>query len=157
MDPIVRKSCVLIFVGPETDSGELNRLNEIKLRSPDQERIIFAGPSQNPEDWIRASDLFLSCSEFEGMPLSPIEAIGSGIPAVLSQIAGHEFLFPYSEHYSLVHPEHGAKCIEGIINQIKSNYLNYRLSLWERTQTIRTQFTLSAMSKQYEKLYERRK
>ncbi|MBC7397843.1 MAG: glycosyltransferase family 4 protein, partial [Bdellovibrionales bacterium] len=154
MTPELRKSASLIFVGPETDPGEQARLEQLISETPDSNRIMIAGASQSPHEWIKAADLFLSSSEFEGMPLAPVEALGSGIPAVLSRIPGHEFLENYASLYPLSEPALGAKAVEFAMESTLDDNEAYRLELWEKSKAIRKSFTLSIMSKRYEKLYE---
>jgi len=38
---------------------------------------------------LSSSDVFLSCSRWEGLPLAVLEAMASGLPAVLSEVDGH--------------------------------------------------------------------
>lgn len=152
--PRVRAECTLLFVGPESDPGELKRLQIIAENLPDSERVVFAGASQVPHDWIRASDMFLSSSEFEGMPLAPVEAIGSGVPALLSRIAGHEFLSSFADLYPFQQAHLGAESVERAFQRTMEDDAAFRQECWIRTQSIRESFTLRAMSRQYEKLYE---
>lgn len=154
MEPDTRRRACLIFVGPETEKGALAALQAQIAEASDRERIVLAGPSQTPHEWVSASDLFLSCSEFEGMPLAPIEAIGSGVPAVLSKIPGHEFLDPYCHLYSLDHPATGAAVLEHVMLETFNNDANYRQKLWQRTASLRESFTLTTMSHHYGRLYE---
>lgn len=153
LSPEMRSRCALLFVGPETEPGELDRLRLILRDTPDVDRIAFVGASLVPQEWIRASDLFLSCSEFEGMPLAPVEALGSGVPAVLSQIPGHEFLASFAEFFPLV-PGLGARAVEDIFQRSMVDDTALRQECWKRSQAIRDSFTLTTMSRQYEKLYE---
>lgn len=154
LTPECRLKSTLIFVGPETDPGELKRLKEITSRVPNSDRIQFVGASQNPHEWIQAADVFLSASEFEGMPLSPVEAIGSGVPSVLSRIPGHEFLAPYADLYLLEQPEKGAEFVERLVEQTFSNDSGLREAVWIKMKRLRESFTLETMAKNYQKLYE---
>ena len=149
-----RHKCRLIFVGPATDTHEAERIGGLISKSMDPEHICMAGPSLKPHDWLRCADLYLSCSEFEGMPLSPVEAIGSGIPSVLSDIPGHDFLKSYAETYSLSDPNAGALHLEKIVALMVENDSKLRESAWISSQGLRDAFTLKSMSTRYEKLYE---
>ena len=86
---------LLIFLGQESASGQIASLKNA-LTDRGRTNTVFPGASMAPRDWIAASDAFLSLSEFEGMPLAPLESIGSGLPALLSEIPGHEFLKPFA-------------------------------------------------------------
>ncbi len=154
LDPMVRKQSILAFVGPEAAPGELSKLLAIIADAPDSDRILLVGASHSPEEWIAAADLFLSSSEFEGMPLAPVEAVGSGLPAVLSQIPGHEFLSPYAELYELNSPSFAAKAIERVFETTVKDENRFRNKLWNQSAPLRSSFTLEHMSTQYQNLYE---
>jgi len=151
---VIRSRSVLIFVGPETEPGAKGRLEALAAAIPDREKVIFAGGSDMPLEWMRLSDVFLSCSEFEGMPLSPVEALGCGVPAILSEIPGHEFLSSHADLYPLDRPELGAQALTRLFDESNSDEIAYRKRKWSGAQVIRDSFTPGAMAKQYEKLYE---
>jgi glycosyltransferase EpsD len=47
------------------------------------------GKRSNPCDYIRASDLYVSASEKEGLPFNILEALGCGKITLASDIKGH--------------------------------------------------------------------
>jgi glycosyltransferase involved in cell wall biosynthesis/O-antigen/teichoic acid export membrane protein len=151
--PEIRQNCSLLLVGPETETGEWARIENLIKNAKDSERIVLAGPTLAPQEWLKAADVYLSCSEFEGMPLSPIEAIGSGIPALLSKIPGHEFLEPFAQSFELEKPLIGAELLTEMIGRISKDDNLYRRELWDRTEALRAGYTLATMSGHYEKLY----
>jgi len=51
--------------------------------------VIFTGYTNHINDYCRVSDLLVSTSLQEGLPISMIEAIGTGLPVVCSKIRGH--------------------------------------------------------------------
>lgn len=108
LEPSVRRKATLLFVGLETEPGQLDKLNKAIEAAPDRDRVLYLGPTHQPGLWLQASEVFLSSSEFEGMPLASIEAAGSGLALVLSAIPGHESLKSNSLQYPLEHPEQGA-------------------------------------------------
>jgi len=148
-----RLSSVLIFVGPETFEGELSRLKSGIEKSKNPERVIYAGPSQHPARWIRASDVFVSSSEFEGMPLAPNEAAGSGLPVLLSDIPGHECLNDMGYLYPLADPGVGAEKLSDILAQLDSDYSGALKKYWEKGQRIRQTLSTRAMALEYQKNY----
>ena len=48
--------------------------------------IIFAGHTATPEHWLAAADVFALPSDTEQMPLSLLEAMASGLPAVCTDV-----------------------------------------------------------------------
>ena len=51
--------------------------------------IIFTGYTSHVADFCRLSDVLVMPSQQEGLPLSMIEAIATGLPVVASKIRGH--------------------------------------------------------------------
>jgi hypothetical protein len=69
------------MVGPETDPGHGERVLGI-LGSKSWADAAALGVhwvpgTDQPLEWMRAADLFLTASEYEGMPLAPLEAVVS--------------------------------------------------------------------------------
>lgn len=60
-----------------------------KCKSLGLARVYFHGFVSNVTPWLQISDLFVSASASEGMPLAVLEAISCGLPALLSDIAPH--------------------------------------------------------------------
>ncbi|MFV0599118.1 MAG: glycosyltransferase family 4 protein [Bacteroidales bacterium] len=87
--PIVRafnsaklENAVLVFIG----DGEL--LNEAK--SVANENIIFKGFVSNAAEYFSASDVLISASLSEGLPLNSLEALSAGMGLILSNIKAHK-------------------------------------------------------------------
>ena len=61
--------------------------NLIKIKGLNN--IQLPGSCQNVYSHLLASDIFLSCSLYEGLPLSIIEAMSIGLPIVASNVVGN--------------------------------------------------------------------
>jgi glycosyltransferase involved in cell wall biosynthesis len=55
--------------------------------------VILAGYRTDIWSWMKAADLFVSASHFEGRVNSVMEAAACGVPLVLSDIPGHREMF----------------------------------------------------------------
>jgi glycosyltransferase involved in cell wall biosynthesis len=55
--------------------------------------VVFPGFKSNIEDYISASDYYVSSSLTEGLPLSVIESLSFGLPLLLSNIEAHLEIF----------------------------------------------------------------
>lgn len=73
--------CQLHLIG---DGNLRTQLEQLAAGDPS---ILFHGVKNNVHDWLLAADCFVMPSRHEGLPIAAIEAIGSGLPCVFSDIA----------------------------------------------------------------------
>jgi glycosyltransferase involved in cell wall biosynthesis len=72
-----------VVVGDGPLRGPLERLSrELGI----QDRVSFAGHQSKVEDWLRRARVFVLTSDSEGLALSVMEAMASGLPAVVSDV-----------------------------------------------------------------------
>lgn len=149
LKPEFRERCSLIFVGPCTDEPFGLELQKRISASPDSNRVFRTGPTRSPESWIEISDVYLSCSEFEGLPLGPIEAMSSGLPTLLSDIPGHEIFRDTAWLYPTEHPVSGALKLERIL----SSATHRHPSPSSIPPSLKNQFSVETMADRYMELY----
>jgi glycosyltransferase involved in cell wall biosynthesis len=80
----------LVLVG-SGDGQSLSAEEELRARAsvaPLAGRVVFAGRRDRVADWLRAADLFVFPSEFEGLGISLVEALSCGLPAIGSRTGG---------------------------------------------------------------------
>jgi glycosyltransferase involved in cell wall biosynthesis len=148
-----RAKCLLVLAGPETLDGELARLQSIAATVPDSQSIVFPGRIPEPVPWLLASDIFLSGSEYEGMPLAPIEACGAGLAVILSNIEGHRLLADAARFFDLDSPKDGARHIMDALKERSlepRSYFQRRIVVAER---MRALHGIGKMAKTYLDLY----
>jgi glycosyltransferase involved in cell wall biosynthesis len=153
LSPLARSKSALLFVGPESEAGTLKKLRDAMKNVPDPSRVLFLGATHSPDLWLGCSDVALSCSQFEGMPLGPIEAAGAGLPLVLSEIPGHAALKDCGAQYLLGDPDQGARLLERTLAELESAADGRFREAWEKARDIRSRYTLSRMSDAYARLY----
>lgn len=151
--PEVRQRSALLFVGPEALPDEAQKLREQFAGLPDTERLHITGQTFDPLAWLQAGDIYLSSSASEGMPLSALEAAGSGLPSVLSQIPGHIFLEPCAALYPLEDPKIGAQMIGATIARLEENSSRYYQELWQNSRWIATEHSPANMAERYAEIY----
>ena len=151
LDPTIRARSVLLLLGPETSPGHRKELEALAAAGPDSHRIIFLGRSRTPTRWLQASDVFLSGSEYEGMPLAPIEAGGAGVPLVLSNIQGHHVLIGKARFFPFADPVLGACALEEELKALENGASNRRLETIATE--IRARHSGAAMADTYMGLY----
>jgi glycosyltransferase involved in cell wall biosynthesis len=88
----------LVLVGDGPDRRELSE------SAPG--RVLFAGASEEVDRWYAAADLVVLPSRWEGMALTPLEAMACGRPVVVTDVGGaRECLPPGQRETSLVPPD----------------------------------------------------
>lgn len=73
---------------------------EMALRQMSQgmSNVHFRGQVEDVADHLRAADIYVSASTAEGLPNAVLEALASGLPAVLSDIPPHQELARLALH-----------------------------------------------------------
>ena len=145
LPPFLRTQSVLVLVGQESSEGELAKLRKQALDLQIDKEVVFAGPSRTPLEWLNASQVFISLSEFEGMPLSPIEAFGAGKILVLSEIPAHT-LFMGKTYWN---------DLEGAIEQSKGETFKAEQERFIEADYWRREYGASGMARQYQHFYEK--
>lgn len=79
------KSFIFILIG----DGEEKSTIEKKISENKIDNVKLLGYRKNVNEYLHASDLFLSTSLWEGLPYSLIEATRAGIPIVASDVTGN--------------------------------------------------------------------
>ncbi|MFJ6935529.1 glycosyltransferase [Streptomyces sp. NPDC101132] len=88
----------LVLVGDGPDAA--------RLRHSAPSGVLFAGAAADIRPWLRAADLVVLPSRWEGMALAPLEAMACGRPVVVSDVSGaRESLPPGQAPLCLVPPE----------------------------------------------------
>ncbi|WP_181416893.1 glycosyltransferase [Nitrospira lenta] len=75
------RDCILHIVG----DGDLRQ--KLTTLAEGDNSIIFHGIQSNVHEWLLAADCFVMPSRYEGLPIAGIEAAGTGLPCVFSDIA----------------------------------------------------------------------
>ncbi|MCR5450834.1 MAG: glycosyltransferase [Solobacterium sp.] len=77
--------------------GDGDQLSEIKQLYRNNSRLDFRGNVSNVDEYLKASDVYVSASRSEGLPNGVLEAMASGIPVVISDIEQHKEIFEADE------------------------------------------------------------
>ena len=83
--------CRLLIAGEGEERDALMSLAaELGLES----RVQFLGALDHPREFLHLIDIYVSASQYEGLPIAVIEAMAVGKPCVLSDVPGHAALVP---------------------------------------------------------------
>jgi glycosyltransferase involved in cell wall biosynthesis/O-antigen/teichoic acid export membrane protein len=77
---------VLVGSGDRSFDGCEQELREYVRTTQLDSRVTFTGHVENVQDYLHASDLFVSCSDSEGFGLSLVEAMAAGLPCVSTAV-----------------------------------------------------------------------
>ena len=81
----------LVIAGEGEEQAQLMcRVAQMGLNA----RVQFLGPLEHAREFLQLIDIYVSASQYEGLPIAVIEAMAVGKPCVLSAIAGHAALVP---------------------------------------------------------------
>jgi glycosyltransferase involved in cell wall biosynthesis len=81
----VDAAILYLHVGPEEDGHPERKLAQAAGASS---RVRFYGTVQDITSILHASDVFVMPSLYEGCPIATIEAMGAGLPCILSDVPG---------------------------------------------------------------------
>lgn len=150
----VRAESRLFFVGPWREKSYRSELEEVWLRLPMSERVHFVGGSDQPEAWYTAADLCFSCSEYEGHPLVPVEAIGEGAPFLASDIPGHSFIGEFGFLYPAGSPREGAAAVVKLLERKSQDPQGFQELIERSRHRIRARYSEESSVKKYSQIYE---
>lgn len=91
---------ILIGEGPERNKYE-SLINSLNLK----EDVFLFGEEKNASRLLKTFDLFVLPSIFEGMSLSLVEAVASGIPVLASRVGGNEEIIGVDNCFELNNKE----------------------------------------------------
>jgi len=138
----------LLFVGEGPLQSELKRkIGALGL----QERVHLLGKRADVPEILNAADVFVLSSDYEGNPLSVMEAMAAGKPMICTAVGGVPELI--EDGCGLLVPPRDAKVLSKAMSHMLENP-NARKSMGEKSAKRAVErFDLRAMTKAYEDLY----
>ena len=139
----------LLIVGDGPESPRLRQLTaELNL----QPRVFFAGPRRDIPGILKAADLFVMPSLFEGFGLAALEAMAAGLPVVAADTAGLTDLIDPNRTGLLVPPSNSHQLAQAITTLLADPPLAARLAAAARSDA-RDHFSLHRTIADYCHLY----
>ena len=115
--------------------------------------ICFRGVSSNIYPELHASDVFILPSKWEGIPISIIEAMGTGLPIVASNVGGISDMIEDGKEGILINPE-TEELVDALLKFVNDFELRKAMGTAARKKSV--EFSAIAMSRYYLKLYKER-
>lgn len=133
--------------------GEGELLDEMKdyaekLKVAD--KVEFLGLQSNVYPYLNKADVFCLPSEYEGVPMTLIEAMGTGLPIVASNVGGIPDMLVNGENALLVEPNYVA--VENAIEKLY-NDVEFRIRLGNAAALRSEEFSAKVMASSYIKIY----
>lgn len=114
-----------------------------------QDKVIFKGMAHNVADYLDQSDIFVSSSKEEGMPLSVLEAMAHGLPCILSDIPAHREICQDGVVIYGTEPHQLADKIESVNEVFHSPQL--KIKIWN---FVKDNFSIEKMLNDYSLIYQ---
>ena len=124
-----------------------DRVHEFNL----SDRVMFRGISENIFCKLHDADLFILPSKWEGVPISILEAMGTGIPIIASKVGGVGNMLIDGQSGILIDPA-GDKLYQAICRLIQDE--EYRRKLGTHAREMSERYSAKFMEEQYEALYQ---
>ena len=131
--------------------GDGPLLESLKSQYSDTyKNIFFLGEISNFNTYCDF-DIFVLCSDSEGLPMSAIEAGSAGLPLILSDVGGCSELIYYSNNKSnglLI--KNNVDNLSETLTEMSINYMTY----YKCAQNMRDKFNINSISHEYIKLIQ---
>lgn len=132
--------------------GELESyLKELSQTLRIEDKVRFLGFRNDISEICMASDLFLFPSYQEGLPVSVIEAMASGLPIVCSAIRGNTDLIENGKGGYLVEPDDVNGFVDAITKLIKNVALREEMSVYNKASSV--EFDIESVKEEMSKIY----
>lgn len=140
-----RKDCFFVFCGAR---GPL--LEVAKEKTNTIPNVLFTDYVENINQYLQASDFYITTSLSEGLPLNVIEALSAGLPSILSNIPQHKYIAKNSD----VGLFYETNDIKDLVEKIKKILLiDYEQYSKNAHALAEDKFSAEAMSENYQKFY----
>jgi glycosyltransferase involved in cell wall biosynthesis len=140
----------LVLAGQGVLRAQLQeRVNQLGLTS----RVHFLGLRTDIPEVLGAADIFALGSDYEGNPLSVIEAMAAGLPIVSTAAGGVPELLQNGKQGFIVQPGRGEQLSEGMMTLLKDPELRRTMGAAAAARA-KEKFDVAAMVRAYEELYD---
>ena len=87
------------LIGEGTDSNDCMKLAKSLMDHQSFHNIEFIGKTNNVKKYLKKATLFILSSDYEGMPLSALEASYFNIPVIMPDVGGAYEIKEYGSGY----------------------------------------------------------
>lgn len=132
--------------------GELRSILERKIKKYKlKEKIILKGYLENVSKELKKSDIYVMSSNYEGLPLSILEAMACGLPIIATNVGGIPEVVTNNKNGILVDVGNKKQLIDAL-RKIIYDY-NLRSIMGKFSLEMSKKYNIQNMTSEYEKLY----
>ena len=139
----------LTLLGDGEDREKIK--NAIKANNADS-YIFTLGLKKNVEDYLKKSDIYVSASKTEGLPLSILEAMACGLPVVATDAGGTRDIVKDGINGFLIEVDNEVEMKAALQQLINNKQLRKACSA--KSREIAEQWSVEKCTQGYEMLYE---
>jgi glycosyltransferase involved in cell wall biosynthesis len=114
--------------------------------------VVFAGYREDVPSILSACDLFVLASVHEGLPISLMEAMALGTPAVVTNVGGNPEIIEHGEQGLLVRPGDPRALAENVVSLLLDDTRRARLGQAARERA--ASFSIAGSVRRIEQVYE---
>lgn len=119
----------------------------------EKKRLVFAGLSATPEQWMACMDIYLMSSDFEGMPVALLESMSMSCVPVVTQVGGIPSVIDHGINGFLFSRVEEQAAVDHIVQLV--NYPEQRIQLAKAArQKIKTSYSVTKMVTALEHVYD---
>jgi glycosyltransferase involved in cell wall biosynthesis len=145
------KTLVEAFLEKSPESNEIllilgdgPEMNDLKIKVENHPQIQLLGFKNNPNEYLQAADVFISCSHSEGLPNTVVEAASCGLYCILSDIPQHREIFDEYSNQASFFSCSNVQELSKLMMENEPSFANNNFSL-----------TAKKMTSSYMELYEK--
>lgn len=143
-------TCVLVIAG---EGSEETRLRALAAELGIERGLRFIGLRSDLPDILPLLDVFLLSSHTEGISVTLLEAMASGVPAVVTDVGGNPEVVVEGETGFLVPPEDVGVMADRVMKILSNRALSERMSRTS-VERVTTEFSFSRMFMKYREIYD---
>lgn len=127
----------------------------LRQAAADNPRVVFTGLQRGEtlQALFRGAAMFVSPSELEGLPMSLLECMEHGTPAVVSDIPPHRELLGGRVGYDLFFPPGDVAALADRLRQVLAKPQHYRQVAARTQEYVRAEFSWSTVADRTEEVY----
>lgn len=114
-------------------------------------RFLFTGNVNNVNEYLQASDIYISASKSEGMPNGVLEAMATGLPILLSNIPQHMEVLEINDKYGMSYKLGDKADFISKFDLFMGR--DFEAMGKQACKTVNEELSAGCMSKKYQKLY----